>query len=65
MERQRKAYVVYVDLDPMPGAMHTQESGQNIISSVLSDRIGHYNPIVSLAPSYLQPENLSKGITAA
>lgn len=51
----RRAFVVYVDLDPVSGTMHSQESAQTVIQAVLSDRIEHYNPVVSLAPTHLQP----------
>lgn len=53
--RKRKAFLVYVDLDEMPGAMHSKESAQNAIRGILYDRIPHYNPTVSLAPASLQP----------
>lgn len=55
MKKVRKAFLVYVDLDPVPGTMHTQDSAQNVINRILQERIGHYNPIVSLAPESLQP----------
>jgi hypothetical protein len=54
----RKAFVVYVNLDPVPGTFHTQESAQNVIRGILEDRLPEsYNPMVSLAPAELQPEN--------
>ena len=56
MERKRVAFVVYVDLDPVPGQMHSTESAQNIIRHILQDRLRPYNPIVSLAPEAAQPE---------
>lgn len=40
---------VYVDLDPVPGAFHSKESARNIIAHMLRERIGHYNPTVSIA----------------
>lgn len=51
----RKAYVVYVDLDDVPGDFHSQESAQNVLNAILRDRIPQYNPMVSLAPEELQP----------
>lgn len=57
MERTRKAFVVYVDLDPLPGPMHSQESAQNIIRNVLSQQMPHYNPTISLAPAIMQPQS--------
>jgi len=56
MMRDRIAYVVYVDLDPSPGPMHSKESAQNIIRNVLYQRMPSYNPTVSLAPQEFQPE---------
>lgn len=52
----RKAFVVYVDLDDVPGEFHTQESALHALRNVLRNTIGHYNPMVSLAPETLQPE---------
>lgn len=52
----RKAFVVYVDLDDIPGVMHTQESAQNALNGILQRTIPHYNPVVSLAPAELQPD---------
>jgi hypothetical protein len=57
MEKIRKAYIVYVDLDPVPGAMHSKESAQHYIRMVLINSLGNYNPTVSLAPASLQSEN--------
>lgn len=37
---------VIVDLDPVPGAFHTEESAQKAIQAILLDRIPHYHPIV-------------------
>ena len=54
---KRAAFVVYVDLDSIPGTMHTKESAQNVVRGILMDRIPHYHPIVSLAPEELQPES--------
>lgn len=59
MSRQRKAFVVYVDLDPTPGTMHTAESAHNVIRNVLHQRMPNYNPIVSIAPASLQPEDVN------
>lgn len=55
----RKAYIVYVDLDPLPGIMHSQESAQNVIRNVLYQRMPKYNPIVSLAPNEFQSDPAS------
>ena len=37
---------VVVDLDPVPGAFHTEEDARNAIEAILLSRIGHYNPRV-------------------
>lgn len=60
----RKAFIVYVDLDPNPGTMHSQESAQNVIRNVLYQRMPHYNPTVSLAPADIQPDD-NEGSNAA
>lgn len=57
MKRTRKAFIVYVDLDPVPGAFHTQESAQMHLSWMLREALAHYNPLVSIAPNELQPKN--------
>lgn len=53
--RRRVSLILFVDLDPLPGSMYSQESAQNIIRFALRNRIEHYNPMVSLAPENLQP----------
>lgn len=55
MKRIRKAFLVCVDLDPTPGAFHTEKSAEEFLGTILQDRIPHYNPVVSLAPENLQP----------
>lgn len=50
----RKArLLVVVDLDEMPGTMHTLESAEQVVQNVLYQRMSHYNPAVSLAPAPL------------
>src|SRR4051812_7875839 len=42
-----KAYMlVQVDLDPIPGDMHTDDSARENIQAVLNHAIGHYRPSV-------------------
>ena len=53
----RATFLVTVDLDAMEGAMHTPESAQNVITGVLCDRLGHYLPVVIMAPDNFQPED--------
>lgn len=48
----RKArLIVVVDLDAMPGTMHTPESAQQVVQNVLFQRMSHYNPVAHLAPA--------------
>lgn len=66
MRRERKAFVVFVDLDPTPGMMHTEQSAQDVIRNVLYQRMPHYNPeVISAPPSMQKPNNSSEGITQA
>lgn len=48
MERKRIQLIVSVDLDPIPGSMHTKESARNIVAFALRNAVGSYNPIVSI-----------------
>lgn len=52
--RKRVALVVFVDLDPIPGVMHTEDSAQQVVSTYLINNIGHYNPQVIVAPPSMQ-----------
>jgi hypothetical protein len=68
----RKArLLVVVDLDEVPGTMHTVESAQQVTQNVLFQRMSHYNPVVSLAPAPeynsadAQPATNTEGINAA
>lgn len=40
---------VEVRLDPIPGAMHTEQSARDIVQNILDHSIGHYNPIVKIS----------------
>lgn len=40
--------LVEVDLDPIPGAMHSPESAQRIVENALKNVIPHYNPTAQL-----------------
>jgi hypothetical protein len=40
-------FTVTVDLDPMPGTFHTAVSAQECVQTILSQRIAHYNPVVT------------------
>lgn len=37
---------ISIDLDRIPGAMHTEESAREVVQQVLQDRLGHYRPVV-------------------
>lgn len=62
--RKRICFVIYVDLDPIPGSFHSQESAQNILGFLFRHYIPHYNPTLSLAPDSIQPINIAEGIDA-
>lgn len=46
-EPERVRLIVYVDLDPVPGPMHSIESAQNTVRGILHAQIPHYNPMVT------------------
>lgn len=52
---ERAAFVVYVDLDRVPGTMHSKDSARKVIGGILMNHIPHYHPMVSVAPAELQP----------
>ena len=64
MARERVALIVYVDLDPVPGVMHTADSAQQVISAYLINNINHYNPQVLVAPPTMQ-KPIGKNVTKA
>lgn len=45
---RRVTLSVHIDLDEIPGSMHTPESAQEIVTQILRDRMDHYNPVVTL-----------------
>lgn len=49
-KKPRVAVLVYVDLDNIPGAMHTPDSAVDIIGGILKRTIPHYNPTALLIP---------------
>lgn len=53
--RDRICFFILVDLDPLPGSFHTQESAQNWVGMLFQRTIAHYNPTISLAPASVQP----------
>ena len=38
---------ISIELDPVPGAMHTPESVEFIIQEILTNLMGHYHPQVT------------------
>lgn len=46
MDRHRITLTIQVDLDPVPGTMHTRASAEQIIQGILNNTIPHYNPTV-------------------
>jgi hypothetical protein len=46
MHRQRVKLEVEVDLDPVPGTFHTEESAREQIHYILLSSIPHYHPRV-------------------
>lgn len=48
MERTRIKLAVYIDLDPVPGTMHTAENARGVIQNMLNAGVGHYNPHVQI-----------------
>lgn len=64
MNRTRIALQTSLDLDPVPGGMmHSKESAKHGVLNVLEEQIGHYNPLVSVAPMVLQPYPPDQGYT--
>lgn len=44
--------VLDIDLDGLPGAMHTGKDAENIVEAILDQRMPHYNPKVEIMPMY-------------
>lgn len=57
MADKRIAFVVYVNIDPMPGVFHTDQSALDSLDDILKNAIPHYSPSVAHAPDSMQPEN--------
>lgn len=45
-ERKQTILVVAIDQDPIPGWGHQPEDHINMVTSMLMDRVPHYNPVV-------------------
>lgn len=50
MLKKRIKLVLWVDLDPIPGAFHTPESAKECCESILKNSIPHYNPMFQPPP---------------
>lgn len=37
---------VMINLDQLPGAMHTEQQARDTIEAILLTRLGHYDPVV-------------------
>lgn len=59
--RDRICFLVLVDLDPIPGSFHSQESAQHWLGLIFQRNIAHYNPMISLGPDFIQPNDILKG----
>jgi len=48
MDRTRIALAVYIDLDSVPGPGYSADSMRHIVSNVIEENFGQYNPRVSI-----------------
>lgn len=53
LTRDRQAFLVYVDLDPVPGTFHTTFSASENIKGILDFHIPQYDPTVVLVGANL------------
>lgn len=49
-----RGFIVRLDLDPVPGEMHTVESAQSVLLDRLREYLSPYNPTVHVAPDTVQ-----------
>lgn len=54
MSRQRKAFLIYVDLDPLPGMMHSPENVKDHLREIFNSFFKPYKPYVDIAPMSVQ-----------
>lgn len=54
---RRHAFIIYVNLDPVPGSFYTQESALRNVGGILTNFLSHYEPSVGNAPAEFQPED--------
>ena len=45
---ERIMLYVMLDLDPVPGRLHTPESAKDTVEAILLERVGQYTPVVLL-----------------
>ena len=64
MKRKRIKLEVFVNLDLIPGAMHTKDSARDIVDTMLKQSLGHYSPAVKTTnyevvynPTYQEPSD--------
>lgn len=46
MQRERIMIEIAMDLDPIPGAFHTEEDARLRVQAMLLTMMPHYNPVV-------------------
>jgi len=46
MDSSKAVFTLEVNLDPVPGAMHTVRDAQYQIQNILDRAIGHYEPLI-------------------
>jgi hypothetical protein len=46
MARDRTAVLVMLDLDPVPGQMHTAENVRDTVEAIMLRNFPHYTPVV-------------------
>lgn len=60
----RKVYIIHVDLDPIPGTMHTEESALAVVRNILFQSMGSYNTEVLTTPPGIIPATKEGNTTA-
>lgn len=55
MRKRVAALLVLVELDDVPGTMHTVESAKESVQRFLEDRIPHYEPRVYITDDSVAP----------
>ena len=61
---RRRAFIVYMDLNGFhgDGIVSAQSAARHMLRETLRDVIGHYDPVVAIAPATLQPANNITGV---